>query len=108
MDLAGCFASLARRCSSAMPSLRLGDALGEVADIAGADQLAHGGVIAWRHRPVSSGGAAAPDPPLRVPAFEPLQLGVLVVPARAGGHGGRPRTGGGTGAAARCGAAARA
>src|SRR5579859_4820556 len=91
-----------------MPSLRLGDALGEVAEIGGADQLAHIVVIAWRHRPVSSGGAAVPDPPLRVPAFEPLQLSVLVVPARAGGHGGRPRAAGGTGAAARCSAAARA
>jgi hypothetical protein len=41
-----------------------------------------------------------PDPPLRVPAPEPLELRILAVPARAAGHGARwraaaPRAAGG-------------
>src|SRR5258708_38324246 len=63
-----------------MPSFRLGDALGEFADVASADQLALEGVTAWRHGPVISGGVTAPDPPLRVPAPEPLELGILSSP----------------------------
>jgi hypothetical protein len=55
-------------------------------------------VTAWRHGPVISGCAAAPDPPPRVLAPEAVKLGILAVPAPAGGHGvslqaagGRPR-----------------
>jgi hypothetical protein len=84
--------------SWAMPCFGLGEAAGEFADVAGADQLARGGVAGWRHCPVIAGGAAAPEPPPRVPAPEPVKLGILVVSARAGGHGvplrgagGRPR-----------------
>ena len=83
-----------------MPSFRLGDALGEFADAASADQLALEGVTAWRHGPVISGGVTAPDPPLRVPAPEPLELGILVA-AGAGGHGGHLLPDGVTGATAR-------
>jgi hypothetical protein len=56
-----------------------------------------GGVTAWRQGPVIAGCAAAPYPPPRVLAPEPLNLGILAVPASAGGHrvsrqaaGGRP------------------
>jgi hypothetical protein len=84
-----------------MPSFRLGDALGEFADVASADQLALEGVTPWRHGPVISGGVTAPDPPLRVPAPEPLELGILVTAAGAGGHGGHPLLDGVTGATAR-------
>ena len=44
---------------------------------------------ARRHGPVIAGCAAAPHPPLRVLAPEPVQFGVLVAPAVAGVHGGR-------------------
>src|SRR5258708_2115848 len=84
-----------------MPSFRLGDALGEFADVASADQLALEGVTAWRHGPVISGGVTAPDPPLRVPAPEPLEFGILVVAVGAGSHGGHPLPDGVTGATAR-------
>src|SRR5258707_8349826 len=84
-----------------MPSFRLGDALGEFADVASADQLAVAGVTAWRQGPVISGGVTAPDPPLRVPAPEPLELGILVVAVGAGSHGGHPLPDGVTGATAR-------
>jgi len=54
-------------------------------------------VTEWRHGPVIAGCAAAPYPPPRVLAHEPLKLGILAVPASAGGHrvsqqaaGGRP------------------
>jgi hypothetical protein len=76
--------------SQAMPSLRLGEAAGEFTDVTGADQLAHGRVAGWRQCPVITGCAAAPDPPLRVLAPEPLEPGILVVPAGAG-HGARWR-----------------
>jgi hypothetical protein len=84
-----------------MPSFRLGDALGEFADLASADQLALEGVTAWRHGPVIASGVTAPDPPLRVPAPEPLKLGILVVPAGAGSHGGHPLPDGVAGVTAR-------
>ena len=74
--------------SRAMPFLRLGHAAGEITDVHGVDQLARGGVIAWRHCPVVAGCAAAPDPPSRVLTPELLKLGILVVPAAAPGHGG--------------------
>jgi hypothetical protein len=70
-----------------MPSLGAGEAAGEVTDVAGVDQPARGGVTAWRHGPVIAGCAAAPDPPLRVLAPEPHELGILAVPAAACGHG---------------------
>jgi hypothetical protein len=63
-----------------MPSLRLGEAAGEFTDVTGADQLAHGRVTGRRQCPVIAGCAAAPDPPLRVLAPEPLELGILLVP----------------------------
>jgi hypothetical protein len=74
--------------SQAVPSFRLGEAAGQFTDVTGADQLADGRVTGRRHGPVIAGGAAAPDPPLRVPAPEPVKLAILVVPAVAGGHGG--------------------
>lgn len=80
-----------------MPFLRAGEAASEFTNVASVDQLARGGVTAWRHGPVIAGCAAAPYPPPRVLAPEPLKLGILVVPASAGGHrvsqqaaGGRP------------------
>src|SRR6266567_2986304 len=72
-----------------MPFVCLGEAAGEFTDVTGTDQLAYGRVTGWRHGPVFAGGAAAPDPPLRVLAPEPPEPGILVVPALAGGHGGR-------------------
>ena len=73
----------------AVPSLRPGEAAGELTDVVSADQLAHDGVARWRHCPVIAGCAAAPDPPPRVLAPEPLKFGILVVPAWPGVHGGR-------------------
>ncbi len=75
------------RRSQAMPFLRMGEAASEFTDIASADQLARGGVTAWRHCPVIAGRAAAPDSPPRVLAPEPLKLSILVVSALAGVHG---------------------
>ena len=72
-----------------MPSFRLGEAAGQLTDVTGADQLADGRVTGRRHGPVIAGGAAAPDPPLRVLAPEPVKLAILVVPTVADGHGGR-------------------
>ena len=70
-----------------MPSLRPGEAAGEFTDVTGTDQLAYVRV-AWRRQcPVIAGCAAVPDPPLRVLAPEPLELGILILPAGAGGHG---------------------
>ena len=81
-----------------MPFLRAGEAASEFPEVASVDQLARGGVTAWRHGPVIAGCAAAPDPPPRVLAPEPLKPGILVIPASAGVHGvslqaagGRPR-----------------
>ena len=81
-----------------MPFLRAGEAASEFPEVARGDQLARGGVTARRHGPVIAGCAAAPDPPPRVLAPEPLKLGILAVPAPAGVHGvslqaagGRPR-----------------
>jgi hypothetical protein len=81
-----------------MPFLRAGEAASEFPEVASGDQLARGGVTAWRHGPVIAGCAAAPDPPPRVLAPEPVKLGILVAPASAGVHGvslqaagGRPR-----------------
>jgi hypothetical protein len=71
-----------------MPFLRLGYAAGELTDVHGLDQLARGGVIAWRHGPVAAGCPAAPDPPSRVLTPELFKLGILVVPAAAPCHGG--------------------
>ena len=73
-----------------MPPLGLGEAAGELIEVAGADQLALGGVIAWRQRPVAAGGVAAPDPPPRVLAPEPVKPAVAVGRALAGGHPGCP------------------
>lgn len=94
--LIGSPASAARRLR-AMPFVRAGEAASEFTNVASVDQLARGGVTAWRHGPVIAGCAAAPYPPPRVLAPEPLKLGILVVPASAGGHrvsqqaaGGRP------------------
>jgi len=72
-----------------MPSLRLGEAAGEFTDVTGADQLTHMRVPGRRQGPVIACCAATPDPPLRVPAPEPLELGIPVVPAVTGGHRGR-------------------
>jgi hypothetical protein len=69
-----------------MPFLRAGEAASEFTNVASVDQLARGGVTAWRHGPVIAGCAAAPYPPPRVLAPEPLKLGILAVPASAGGH----------------------
>ncbi len=84
--------------SPVMPSLRLGEVAGEFTNVAGADQVAYGGVTAWRHCPVIAGCAAAPDPPLRVLALEPLQFDILVVAGWVGVHGGRRLTGNAVGA----------
>src|SRR6266568_6784707 len=70
--------------------LGLGEAAGEFIEVAGADQAALGGVVAWRQRPVGAGGVAAPDPPPRVPAAEPVKLVCPVARALAGGHRGCP------------------
>ena len=83
--LIGSPASAARRLR-ALPFLRAGEAASEFTNVASGDQLARGGVTAWRHGPVIAGCAAAPYPPPRVLAPEPLKLGILVVPASAGGH----------------------
>jgi hypothetical protein len=64
----------------------LGEALGEFIQVAGGDQPSLGGVIAWRQRPVVPRGLAAPDPPPRVLAPQPLQSTGPVVPAAAGCH----------------------
>jgi hypothetical protein len=82
-----------------MPCLGPGETAGEVLDAAGADQAVHGGMPAGRHGPVIAGCAAAPNPPPWVLASEPLEVGVLVVPAVAGVHGGRQRAGAAGGAA---------
>jgi hypothetical protein len=85
------FGSRAGLNSCVMPSLRLGEAAGEFSDVPGADQLAHSGVITWRHCPVIAGRLAAPDPPPRVLAPEPVKFGIQAPPAWAGVHGrGRP------------------
>jgi hypothetical protein len=75
--------------SPVMPSLHLGQAMSEFPDVAGADQLPEGGVIAWRHGPVVAGGTAAPDPPPRIPLPEPDKLGIVVVLAPVCIHVGR-------------------
>jgi hypothetical protein len=72
--------------SEVKPLLGLGEAVGEFIEAAGVDQVALGGVIAWRQRPVAAGGVAAPDPPLRVLAPEPVKFAVPVGGALAGGH----------------------
>ena len=69
-----------------MPAFGLGEAPGEFIEIAGADQLAMGGVIAWRQCPVAAGGVAAPDPPPRVLAPEPVKPAVPAGRVPAGGH----------------------
>jgi hypothetical protein len=74
-----------------MPSLRLGEAAGQFSDVPGADQLARSGVTTWRHRPVIASRLAAPDPPPRVLAPEPVKFGIQAPPAWPGVHGrGRP------------------
>jgi hypothetical protein len=80
-----------------MSSLGLGEAAGEFTDVTGADQLARGWVTAGRHGPVIAGCAAAPHPPLRVLAREPVKAGILIVSAWAGRHGGRRAGGRGAG-----------
>jgi hypothetical protein len=79
------FVASAALSSQVMLPLGLGEAAGEVTDITGADQFAHGRMTGRRQCPVIACRAATPDPPLRVPAPEPLELGILV----AGGHRGR-------------------
>jgi hypothetical protein len=68
-----------------MPPLGLGEALGEFIEVVCADQVLLGGVIAWRQRPVAAGGMAAPDPPPRVLAPEPVKPALGGVRAAAGG-----------------------
>jgi hypothetical protein len=68
--------------SPVTPSVRLGEAAGELVEVTGADQLVHGGVIAWRQRPVVAGCVAAPDPPLRVLLPEPVKSGSWLAPLR--------------------------
>ena len=75
-----------REGSQVMPSLGLGEARGEFIEVAGTDQLALGGVMAWRQRPVMAGGVAAPDPPPRVAAPEPVKSAIPVAGTPAGGH----------------------
>lgn len=69
-----------------MLALGLGEALGEFMQVVGGDQLPLGGVIAWWHGPVVSGDLAAPDPPPRVLAPQPVQSAGRAVSAVAGGH----------------------
>src|SRR5262249_29689372 len=65
--------------------LGVGQSLRELISVVGADQPALGGVPAGRHGPVVTGCAATPDSPLRVPAPQLLDAGVLAraVPASA-------------------------
>src|SRR6266480_305221 len=63
-----------------------GEAPGKLIQVAGAEQHAQGGVVARRQRPVGPGGVAAPDPPPRIPALEPVQPAVPLVDTVAGGH----------------------
>jgi len=74
------------RDSPGIRAFGLGEALGEFIQVTGGDQLPLGGVIAWRHCPVVPGGLAAPDPPPRVLAPQPVQAAGPVVPTTAGGH----------------------
>lgn len=59
----------------------------ELAEIAGADQLAPRGVAAWRHCPPVTGDAATPDQPSRVLASQPPEPGILAGSGPAGIHG---------------------
>lgn len=52
----------------------------------------HGGVTGRRHSPVLASCLAAPDPPSRVPAAQPLHVSILGVPAVAGAHHGGTAT----------------
>jgi hypothetical protein len=61
--------------------------LREFINIAGADQLMPGGVAAWRHGPIVTGGAATPDKPLRVLASYLLESGLTAGSAAARTHG---------------------
>ena len=76
----------ARRDSRVLQALGLGEAPGEFIRVVGGDQLPLGGVIAWRQCPVVPGGLAAPNPPPRVLAPQPVKSAVPVVRAVAGGH----------------------
>jgi hypothetical protein len=80
-----------------MPFLRAGEAASEFTNVASVDQLARGGVTAWRHGPVIAGCGAAPYPPPRVlrPSRSssaswlcPLRRAVTACPSRqrAAGH----------------------
>ena len=69
-----------------MPFLRAGEAASEFPEVASVDQLARGGVTAWWHGPVIAGCAAAPDPPPRVLAPEPVKPAVPAGRVPAGGH----------------------
>jgi hypothetical protein len=69
-----------------MPLLSLSETPGEFLDVAGADQVALGGVIAWWERPVAAGRMAAPDPPPRVEAPEPVKLVIPAADIPASGH----------------------
>ena len=89
----GCLAAFAAG-SWVIPSLRLGEAVGEFSEGRGADQIVRDGVTARRQCPVIAGGTAAPDPPSGVVAPEPLKFAPLIVPAVAGVHGAGTLTGG--------------
>ena len=69
---AGASSGAAAVGSPVIPCLGLGEAIGEFTDVAGADQAVHNGMPARRHGPVIAGCAAAPHPPLRVLAPEPV------------------------------------
>jgi hypothetical protein len=69
-----------------MLALGLGEAPGEFTQVAGGDQPSLGGVIAWRQCPVVPGSLAAPDPPPRVLAPEPVKPAIAGVRSAAGGH----------------------
>ena len=64
--------------SRVIPFFRLGETASEFTNVTGADQVVHGEVIAWRHRPIIAGDMSAPDQPPRIPAPEPLNLGIAV------------------------------
>src|SRR5215471_8582997 len=69
-----------------MPVLGLGEAAGELIEVAGADQAVLAGVITWWQRPVAAGGVAVPDPPPRVLTSKLVKPGVRAVRALSGDH----------------------
>ena len=73
--------------------LGLGQPPRELIEITGADQLAPGGMAAWRHGPVLTGDAAIPDRPPRILAPQLLEPGVLAGAAPVGVHAENRRAG---------------